>query len=56
MINLREYRLPPTQLIIVLLDYTCCPDEEKPDEFWKYLADRKYDLRPGNEYLKFITG
>ena len=39
-----------------LLDYTCCPDEEKPDEFWKYLADRKYDLRPGNEYLKFITG
>ena len=40
----------------LLLDYTCCPDEEKSDEFWAYLADRKYDLRPADEYLKFITG
>ena len=35
-------------------DYTCCPDEEKPEEFWAYLADRKYDLIPGNDYLQFI--
>ena len=40
----------------MISDYTCCPDEEKTDEFWAYLADRKYDLRPADEYLKFITG
>lgn len=43
---------PGGQLLIS--DYTCCPDDEKPEEFWKYLADRKYDLRPGNEYLQLI--
>ena len=36
------------------LDYTCCPDEEKPEEFWAYLADRKYDLIPGDDYLQKI--
>ena len=35
-------------------DYTCCPDEEKPEEFWTYLADRKYDLIPGDDYLQKI--
>ena len=45
---------PGGQLLIS--DYTCCPDEEKTPEFWAYLADRKYDLRPAAEYLKFITG
>merc|ERR1712176_343693 len=44
---------PGGQLLVS--DYTCCPDEQKPKEFWAYLADRKYDLRPGDEYLKFIT-
>jgi hypothetical protein len=38
------------------IDYICCPDEEKSDEFWKYLADRKYDLRPMNEYADFLKG
>ena len=37
-------------------DYTCCPDEQKTEEFWAYLADRKYDLRPINEYADFIKG
>ena len=45
---------PGGQLLIS--DYTCCPDHEKTDEFWAYLADRKYDLRPADEYLGFITG
>ena len=39
-----------------LLDYICCPDEEKTEEFWTYLADRKYDLRPMNEYADFLKG
>jgi len=38
----------------MISDYTCCPDEEKTEEFWEYLADRKYDLRPISEYKKFI--
>jgi len=41
---------------LMISDYTCCPDEEKPDEFWTYLADRKYDLRPIEEYAAFIRG
>jgi len=43
---------PGGQLLIS--DYTCCPDEEKPEEFWAYLADRKYDLIPGDDYLQKI--
>lgn len=41
---------------LVISDYTCCPDEEKTEEFWTYLADRKYDLRPMSEYAAFIEG
>jgi len=41
---------------LVISDYVCCPDEEKSEEFWKYLADRKYDLRPMNEYADFLKG
>jgi len=41
---------------LVISDYTCCPDSEKTEEFWTYLADRKYDLRPIGEYADFIRG
>jgi len=40
---------------LMISDYTCCTDEKKTEEFWAYLADRKYDLRPIDEYLAFIT-
>jgi len=39
---------------LMISDYTCCTDEEKTEEFWEYLADRKYDLRPIGEYKNFI--